>query len=341
VEVVIPGQCSGSPIAGFTTASDENVCLNEEIGFSLNGDDTYDGLSYQWQSSPDSITWIDFQNDTLGYTSHSQITNTYYRCAVNCNGNISYSIPVLVSMNPPDSCYCIGEYTTGCDALDKIIFNTLVNTGSGCNGMPNNYINYPDTGSATTTIYSDSTYTILIASGSGTGIHSAGLWCDFDHNGDFQGANEFFYISDSIQEFSGDISAMVTIPSNAMGTTRIRVRYIFNNPATQSSDCAIYSYGETEDYTVNIINVSVEIDKILSENINVYPVPASNNINISLGKLRGKCTIQLFDQMGRLIYYNQTESQVSQINTASYTRGIYFLKVEMMEGVISKKVIIE
>jgi len=339
VEIISVAQCTSSPAAGTSVSDLNNVCSSDTFNLSLNGEDHLIGISFQWQSSPDSTNWTNILNDTTEFVSHGQLTDTYYRCAVTCSGQTSYSIPVLVAQGPPTNCYCVGAFTIGCDILDKVVFNTLSNINSGCNGNVNNYINYPDTGSATTTIYADSTYDLIIASGVGSGNHGAGLWFDFDHNGDFRGANEFFHISDSIPELSSDFLTSITIPSNAFGTTRMKVRYVYNNAVTQTSDCASYGYGETEDYSIYILNNIVNIDKVLSENVKVYPSPASNYLNISVGIVKGTIRISMFDQTGRLCYHSQTENTLSQINVSNFSSGIYFLKVETKEGIITKKVV--
>ena len=47
------------------------------------------------------------------------------------------------------------------------------------------------------------------------------------------------------------VSASFTVPASALnGTTRMRVQMQYN--AYASSSCATYTYGEVEDYTVNI-----------------------------------------------------------------------------------------
>jgi hypothetical protein len=341
VEVISISQCSGAPNAGTAVSDINNVCSWDSLHLSLNGEDQLVGITFQWQSSTDNINWSDMAGDTMEFITLAQSSSSYYRCQLNCSGQNSYSAAVLVSQNAPQNCYCTGEFTFGCDVLDKVIFNTIYNVGSGCNGNTNNYILYPDTGAATTTIFADSIYDLIIASGTGSGNHGAGLWFDFDHNGDFQGANEFFHISDSIPELSSDFITSISIPSDAFGTTRMKVRYVYNNPVTQSSDCFSYSFGETEDYSVYIRNDAVNIEKISDADISVYPIPASQYLNISVGKIKGSIELTLMDQMGRICFQKHNANKISKLDISNFSSGIYFLKIESKDGVITKKVIVE
>ena len=340
LELTSQQQCTTAPNAGSAQSSMTVVCPLDTFNLSLVGEDQLIGLTFQWQSSPDTINWTDISGDTLETARHYQTTATYYRCAISCIAQTSYSNSILVNMNLAMNCYCSGTFTTGCDILDKVVFNTLSNINSGCNGNPDNYINYPDTGMATTNVVADSTYDLVIASGVGFGNHGAGVWFDFNHDGDFQDAGEFFHISDSIPESSGDFITSITLPSTSQGTTRMKVRYVYNNPVTQSSDCFVYGYGETEDYTIYIFNPTINVENLVAENINIYPSPATNQIKISTGQLKGLKKLSMYDQTGRLCYASQNNSSYSEINVSDFSRGIYFLKVETDKGAIAKKIVL-
>jgi len=68
----------------------------------------------------------------------------------------------------------------------------------------------------------------------------------------------------------------------------------------------------------------------LYEDIKVYPNPAKEIINVNLSnKVKGDCTIELFDYSGRKIISQKTYDQqfYIQIQTESLKTGIYFLKI--------------
>jgi gliding motility-associated-like protein len=82
--------CSGAPGAGTATATPSSVCLGENFTLSLTGNTVASGLSYQWQSSPDNVSWTNITGaTTFSYTTTQSVT-TYYRCVVTCaNGGAS------------------------------------------------------------------------------------------------------------------------------------------------------------------------------------------------------------------------------------------------------------
>jgi len=105
------------PAAGTAMASDSTVCPNVNFNLSLQGSALASGLSYQWESSPDNITWTPISGATTLYYQISQTSSTYYRCNVYCNSIGTVSAPLLVTLNSFVSCYCtsFSTSTTGGD----------------------------------------------------------------------------------------------------------------------------------------------------------------------------------------------------------------------------------
>jgi hypothetical protein len=140
---------------------------------------------------------------------------------------------------------------TSSDYISNVTFNNINNTTTcGAGG----YTNYPASGSTTTDATQGLAYTFSLTSGSGSGTHGAGVWIDFNQNGVFTDAGEFFLISNSISP-STTVTSSITIPAGAtLGTTRMRVRYAYSLTVASTMSCTMSgTYGETEDYTVNIV----------------------------------------------------------------------------------------
>jgi hypothetical protein len=78
-------------------------------------------------------------------------------------------------------------------------------------------------------------------------------WIDYNNDGDFSDAGEnLFQQRGSV--VSEEITKSITIPASAsISKTRLRIRCTYYNGTSFTVDpCAIYTYGETEDYTVGI-----------------------------------------------------------------------------------------
>ena len=335
-----PIACTTPPTAGSTGGNTDTVCSSTNVTLFLLGADTAIGISYQWQISTDNTTWSDISGATAStYYFSGQTITSYYRCNVTCSGQSSPSTSWAVIQNDPLACYCIPPFTIGCDALNKVAVNTLITDSTDCNGNPNNYILYPTTGNYTTTLGTGDYYAFTIASGLGSGNHSAGVWFDFNADGDFQDPGEFYHISDSIPELSGDVTIIIGIPNSALlGLTRMRVRYVYFNPVTQGSDCNSYSYGETEDYTVNIV-LGTSIKENPLNAISIHPVPAHDRIYIQ-SPILGAMSITLFDQTGRICKSIYSTTNSTEINTSEFAAGIYFVRFETEKNTITKKIVL-
>lgn len=83
------------------------------------------------------------------------------------------------------------------------------------------------------------------------------------------------------------------------------------------------------------------VEKILSDNINVYPVPFKNNLTISTGRDKGPSAISIYDANGRIIDNTNFINEELTLNTGNYAPGIYLIKIlqgnNLFSKVISKK----
>lgn len=89
---------------------------------------------------------------------------------------------------------------------------------------------------------------------------------------------------------------------------------------------------------------TVGIEDILADNlIRVYPNPVHDLLQIDLSAINPKTAlIQLFDVQGRLVYQRILEKAANAtIVTNNFENGIYFLRMTMEEGTLSKKVVVQ
>ena len=177
-------------------------------------------------------------------------TVTNGQCGASFN-DVTITSPV----GPSCISFCTPTGNLNCtlnDFISNVTYNTLNNT-SACSA--GGYIVYPKTGTQTTSVLKGSTYTFSLTVGAGTGTHGAGVWIDFNQNGVFTDAGEFFLISNAIAP-SSTTTANITIPIGAnAGDVRMRVRYAYNHTVASTDSCTMPgTYGETEDYTITLVD---------------------------------------------------------------------------------------
>src|ERR1017187_10775846 len=97
VSVSIPAYCTGAPNAGITSSSDNPVGQNTPFELMLTSSDNTVGLTYQWQSSPDNITYTNISGATNKAYTTSATQDTWYQCIVTCptSGGYSVSTPLF------------------------------------------------------------------------------------------------------------------------------------------------------------------------------------------------------------------------------------------------------
>ncbi len=116
-------QCTGTPSPGTTLATVTGGCSSYTSVLSLSGGPFGTGMGYQWQSSPDNITWTNIPGATSATYTATVTTTMYYRCVLTCSYSglsaNSTSIELILS-SPPSAIsgpttVCVGSTATYTD----------------------------------------------------------------------------------------------------------------------------------------------------------------------------------------------------------------------------------
>ena len=91
----------------------------------------------------------------------------------------------------------------------------------------------------------------------------------------------------------------------------------------------------SETIQVNVTDIT-EIDNATTA---IYPNPATNFVNIESGANIGR--IMIMNNIGQVVYSTVADSQSIQVNTSDLKKGIYFIQVETIKGMVTEKLIIQ
>lgn len=257
--------CSSAAVAGTAqmVGGGTSVCPNTNFGLTLSGNSVGVGITYQWQSNNGS-GWTNISGATTNpYTvTGGTPVPTQYRAYVACqasSANADTSLPFSLTLNPATQCYCTPTYSNGgsTDNIVNVVLGTLTNATTG-NPSPyyTNYASQQPTPIAIPNLTVGQPYTLSLTFGS-DGSQYNGVWIDFNQDGTF-GTNEFF-TSNSNAGSNGTANVTLNIPLTALpGNTRMRIRGGDDSQPTSSQSCGASnsSYGEAEDYLVNIVSLS-------------------------------------------------------------------------------------
>jgi hypothetical protein len=253
-----PPSCSGTPTPGNTLSSTALACNGVGFSLSLQNSVAGSGVTYQWQTSPDGLSYTNASGvSTDASYSASQTTATYYQCVVTCagSGQSTTSTPVMVGMNNPLNCYCTPSYTTGKTDGDLIsnisISGTTLSNNSGTSPVNPAYTFFTGQPNYTGTLQAGSTYNVSVSVGTFGGQNLA-VWIDYNDDGLFSTSERVGYTTASI-DANGVATFPITLACNpALGTHRMRVRDVWNTSGITIDPCATYGWGETEDYNITI-----------------------------------------------------------------------------------------
>lgn len=246
--------CSGVPAPGNTISTVTTVCSGINFGLSLQNATSGSGVTYQWQVSTTGIagTYSNIAGATNPTYTASQTVASCYRCQVTCGsagGGTATSNPVCVALTPASSCYCIpgASDCTDNDVITRVRISTLDNSSTCGTGPPAGYTNYTTTVAAPI-VYAGAPNPILVDKPT---VWSEGVsvWIDYNQDGNFSAAERTDL--GVVPAATGTLSGNINIPASALtGVTRMRVRIDFASLPPDA--CAGYTFGETEDYSVNI-----------------------------------------------------------------------------------------
>lgn len=159
------------------------------------------------------------------------------------------------------------------------------------------------------------------------------VFIDFNEDGQFDSEEEAFFTEEgnyvSITNSNGTDDVMATgfihIPvETELGQKRMRVIKNYDQPILNACDAV--SYGQIEDYTIEVVKeMSVE-DQVFSE-FTFYPNPVKEFLQLQSDYQIEK--VQILNLLGQEVMQSQPKNLSAQIQVESLSAGIYFMKVNL------------
>ena len=245
---------------------------------------------------------------------------------------------------PPTVAYCASKGTSvAYEFIDYVKLGTIARTSGADAGYYN--------GTAlSTSVAAGSAQTVSFSAGfAGTAYTEyVKVYIDYNQNGVFTDAGEL------VVNAAGSTAATIrsfgiTVPASAKsGATRMRV-VLSDNSATTS--CNSYSYGETEDYTVNITGgtarTSATTARLASpggsaDKYTVYPNPAANVLSIARplsADPEQAFSVRVYDLRGAEV--RGLTFTDGQLDVSTLRAGIYLLSVADAAGTTHQRFVKE
>ena len=290
---------------------------------------------------------------TAGTTYNWQVSAT-------CSSSTSaYTASTFTTTSSTTTSYCTSNGTSqSYEWIDLIKIGSINRTSTKETG------GYVNTGLSTNLVIGSTNDTIRFSSGFTSTIYTEywKVYIDFNKNGVFTDAGE--NVVSGTTTGSGTYYSVFSVPAGlTAGSTRMRV--VMSDASTTTS-CGSFSYGETEDYTINLTTSLNSVDNgIPSENsgiivnaqsktvastepvvtkqttikgnFTIYPNPANadfTTINFKSTEA-GIATVRLINMLGQTVLQNtigeinEGENEYKLTNLSSLEKGIYMLLLDV------------
>ena len=227
-----------------------------------------------------------------------------------------------------------------CDEyINKVELNTINNTSACSVGGYGNYL------STSTNLIKGNQYSITVTpdllsqTGSAFTNDEIAVWIDYNNDSDFLDAGE--QVGYVLVGTGWSNVFTFTVPTSAVSSAvRMRVRISYSTDGA-IVPCGQSTYGEVEDYTVNITTSGASLlDNELSA-ITIYPNPSSDILNIDLSSANEEVkSISIVDITGKLIQtIDVLENTNISLNVSSLASGLYHVMISSASNSIVRQVV--
>lgn len=225
--------------------------------------------------------------------------------------------------------YCTaGATSTSFEKITNVTFADINKSSIATAG-------YEDFTTTVGNVTAGSTYTFTATfSGTSYSTDQVMVWIDLNNDKDFTDAGEQVLVTPTkTSPWTGSI----TIPATAtIGSTRMRVRLHDSSLGGNLTPCGTSTYGQVEDYTLNIGTLAVS--DVSKNGIKAYPNPVKDIFTIEAqGKIK---SVKVFDITGKQLFTKDINEAKSQIDFSRFNSGVYIVTTTMEDGsTTSSKVI--
>jgi hypothetical protein len=199
---------------------------------------------------------------------------------------------------------------------------------------------YGDYTGVTTDMILGQTYTISVTPGFGGFSYNeyCKAWMDWNGDGDWT-ADELIF--DPGLASTSTVTGSFAVPNDAtLGSVRLRVGmtyYGLFGTGEVPEPCGTYSYGEFEDYCVQL-SVTNAVQEVGVASIQCYPNPARDAVQ---WRGKGVQSILCFDATGKCMgNWNVNGEQSGSIDVSQWNNGLYWLQWQTTSGVNQSKIVV-
>jgi len=329
-----------APVANFV-ANQTNITPATTVSFT----DQSTGIPTSWAWSISPATGWAYAGGTTASSQNPQVTfNTVGQYSVtltatNAQGSdaeVKTNYIIVAQATGP----CTPSISNACDEyIQNVTLNTINNTTACTTG---GYASYTTTN---TSLAKGSAYTVTVTPAVGANIGQAytndeiAVWIDYNNDFTFSTAERVGYV---LVAAGWSNQFNFTVPTTATtGAVRMRARISYSVDGA-IDPCGVATYGETEDYTINITSgggVGVEENSLSF--VNIYPNPTENEVIVDLTAVSENVSkITLLDITGKEVKtIGVTENSITKFDVSNLASGLYQVVISGSESTLTRRII--
>ncbi len=229
-----------------------------------------------------------------------------------------YTVTLEAAPCATSGAYCTASATNTNATLEKISNVTV----SDINNSSTSAVGYEDFTGVTGNMSAGQSYPVTVTLANGWDTDEVRIWIDFDQSDSFE-SGELVFVSDI---GPGPYTGTISVPGGAaVGTTRMRVRlhdtYDLNIDYTNVPNpdpCGTSTFGQVEDYTINISGGGPTPTNDLCGNVNAVSLSVGNTITFTGDNTNATSTGDfvpgsVFDPMDPTVWHSFTTTECSNV----------------------------
>jgi len=324
------------PVADFE-ADANNVGTFEMVTFNdLSLDDP---IYWEWTFTPNTVNYLEgttqfSQDPKVEFTNTGSYTVSLFVSNDYGNDTETKENFIIVSDDPPAFQYCepINITNSSYYHLKEVYVGDYSNTGY----YPGGYTLQSDLGTWNLTLGED--YNILLVPSNNRSRNFWRLWIDLNGNGDFEDDGDPIFTANNKK---GDVSGIISIPSDASADGVTRMRIMMKNKSAPSWSCEDDFDGEVQDFNVEFIqglkDMSISGNED-SHSVSIFPNPISgDNLKLELGAAFSATDIRIYNKLGFEMDHYTIVAGSHYFNISHYPPGMYFILIDCdLERIVKK-----
>jgi hypothetical protein len=214
-------------------------------------------MTYQWQSNTDGAGWVNegaaesFYSDYTATAPNDLDVEVDWKLIVTCTLSTEFAESTTATFVTAIT-YCVPEITFTVEPITRVNVSDIDNMSSATSTLA-----YEDFTSIEGNMMQSVGYPIALEGNTaGNFTTYFTVWVDWNQNGTFEASEmtEVGSITNSTGTDGQQATGTINVPVDAaVGATRMRVIKNFNTSPTDP--CGSYSFGQIEDYTINVLEL--------------------------------------------------------------------------------------